>query len=79
MNTSEIKEQMDVVCSCGAHIGRVDKIEGNTIKLAKHDANSMNHHHWIPLDWVTAVDEKVHLNRGYDETIRDWKAEPMNV
>jgi hypothetical protein len=32
-NTNDIREQMEVIASCGTCVGKVDRIEGNTIKL----------------------------------------------
>ena len=36
-NTSEIREHMEVIASCGKHVGEVDHVEGNTIKMTKND------------------------------------------
>lgn len=29
-------------------------------------------HHWIPLDWVTYVDDKVHVDRPGAQAMRAW-------
>jgi hypothetical protein len=65
----EIKEHMPVVCSEGGQFATVDHLDGNAIKLTKDESGK---HHWIPLDWVTSVDDKVHVDRPGDQAMRDW-------
>ena len=69
MTKGKIKEHMSVICSEGGPFGTVDGVEGNTIKLTKDDQGQ---HHWIPLDWVTRVDEHVHVDRPGDQAMREW-------
>lgn len=59
-----IREHMDVVASDGAHVGRVDKIEGERLKLERGDSADHQHHH-VPMEWVSRVDDKVHLTRDH--------------
>ena len=74
VQTSQIKEHMDVIAADGAKIGRVDHMEGtNQIKLAKSDAPD-GKHHFIPLSWVDHVDQKVHLNKAANDAKAQWKA-----
>jgi hypothetical protein len=40
----EIKEHMEVVGSDGAHVGTVDRVEGDRIKLTKSDSGDRQHH-----------------------------------
>ena len=42
-----------------------------TIKLTK---DAQGTHHWIPLDWVTRVDDHVHIDRPGDQARREWLA-----
>ncbi len=72
-STMEIKEHMPVVCSNNKQFGTVDHPEGNSIKLTK-DANGQ--HHWIPMKWVTNVDDKVHVDRPGDQAMREWMSTP---
>lgn len=61
----DIKEHMAVVGSDGGHVGTVDKLEGDRIKLTKKDDpdGSGQHHHYIPVSAVDAVnDNEVRLN-----------------
>ena len=75
VNATNICEHMDVVASCGTRVGTVDKVEGSSIKLAKNDPKAGGLHHWVPMDWVSAVDKTVHLNKNSEEAMRDWKSE----
>jgi len=78
MDASQIKAHMPVVCSKNGQFAVVDHMEGkDTIKLAKDDKGQ---HHYIPLSWVSSVDDKVHVNRTGDDAMRDWstQAPPVN-
>lgn len=61
---SQIAEHMEVVGSDGEHVGTVDKVEGNRIKLTKKDdPTGDGEHHYLPLGAVDALqDGKVKLN-----------------
>ena len=73
--TAKIREHMDVIASCGKHVGVVDHVEGNSVKLTKSDPTAAGNHHFIPLEWVATVDQHVHLNKNSEEVFRNWKAE----
>jgi hypothetical protein len=67
----QIKPHMPVVCSNGGKFATVDHMDGaQTIKLAKDDSGQ---HHYIPLSWVTTVDDKVHVDRPGKQAMKDWK------
>jgi len=69
-----IKPHMPVVCSNNGQFAVVDHLEGSDfIKLAK-DASGQ--HHYIPLIWVTSVDDKVHVDRPGDQAMREWQTQP---
>jgi len=54
---SMITEHMEVIGADGAHIGTVDKVEGNRIKLTKADSGShSDHHHYIAGGLVAGVE-----------------------
>jgi hypothetical protein len=63
---SEIKEHMEVIGADGVHIGTVDKLEGNRIKLTKKDSGEgshKGHHHYIDRGLVAGVEgNKVRLS-----------------
>ena len=69
-----IKPHMPVVCSNNGQFATVDGIEGTDfIKLTK-DENGQ--HHYIPLAWVTSVDDRVHVDRPGDQAMREWTTSP---
>ena len=72
-----IKEGMPVVCSEDGQFAVVDHLEGpKSIKLNRDDKGQ---HHFIPLSWVTKVDDKVHVDRPGDQAMREWSTEsPKN-
>ena len=63
---TEIKEHMEVIGADGVHIGTVDRIEGNRIKLTKKDSGEgshKGHHHYIDRSLVAGVEgDKVRLS-----------------
>ena len=75
LNAQElIKPHMPVVCSEDGQFATVDHIEGtSTIKLAK---DAKGQHHYIPLVWVTSVDDKVHVDRPGSQAMREWSTTP---
>jgi hypothetical protein len=60
---------MEVVGSDGRHVGTVDKLEGDRIKLSKGDDpdGSGQHHHYVPVSSIAAVEGgQVRLNMPAD-------------
>jgi hypothetical protein len=61
-----VKEHMEVIGADGTHIGTVDKVEGNRIKLTKKDSGEgshKGHHHFIDGRLVAEVEgNKVRLS-----------------
>jgi hypothetical protein len=72
--TAAIREHMDVVGSCGNKLGKVDHVEGSTIKLTKNDSPD-GQHHFIPASWVARVDDRVHLVKSCGDAKQEWKTE----
>ncbi len=72
--TMQIREHMDVLCSTGCKIGRVDHVQGNEIKLTKNDSPD-GMHHFIPMSMVDHVDEHVHLSMPGDQVKQQWRSE----
>ena len=57
----------------GEHIGTVDAIEGDRIKLTKNDSPD-GMHHYIPLAWVKSVEgNTVHLSKDSSAVISEWQ------
>lgn len=74
MDATKIKEHMPVVCSNNEQFGTVDHVDGQgAIKLTK-DQGGM--HHWIPMNWVTRVDDKVHVDRPGKQAMKEWLSTP---
>lgn len=74
INTLQIREHMEVVGSDGGHVGKVDKLMGADIELAKFDFGSGMKHHLIPVTWVESVeDDKVCLNMTKDAAKLAWR------
>jgi hypothetical protein len=67
--TQKIKPRMQVVCSKEKQFAIVDHVEGARLKLAK---DSQGKQHFIPLDWVRTVDDKIHLDRPSEEAMKQW-------
>jgi hypothetical protein len=68
INASQIREHMEVKGSDGQHIGTVDRVEGNRIKLTKSDQASGGQHRYMDLGQVQEVkDGCVVASRPADE------------
>lgn len=55
---AEIREHMKIIGKDGAHVGTVDRVEGDRIKLTKKDSppGHEDHHHYIDRKLVGAVE-----------------------
>ena len=66
---SKIREHMEVVGADGVHLGTVDRVEENRIKLIRADSGvgHEEHHHFIPRGLVAEVEgDKVRLTARGD-------------
>lgn len=57
---SQIQEHAEVIGADGVHVGTVDGVEGNRIKLTKKDSGEGNHeghHHYIDGGLVASVED----------------------
>ncbi|GBU15924.1 MULTISPECIES: DUF2171 domain-containing protein [Methylobacterium] len=73
VDVSQIKEHAEVVGSDGAHVGTVDHVDAGQIKLTKTDKDAGGLHHYIPVDFVQAVEGgQVRLDRSAEEAKREW-------
>lgn len=75
MDTTQIKEHMEVVGSDGQHVGIVDKLEGERLKLTHHDSQAEGKHHFLPLIAVASVGEFVTLSMSAEAAKAQWEEE----
>jgi hypothetical protein len=70
---SAIREHMEVIGADGVHIGTVDRLEGNRIKLTKKDSGQgshAGHHHYVPTALVADIEgDKVRLSANADVAV----------
>ncbi len=72
-DASQIREQMEVVGSDGQHVGTVDRVENDKIKLTRKDPEAEGVHHLIPIDWVESVEQnEVRLNKISGDVKAEW-------
>ena len=73
VDTTKIAEHMEVVDSDGVHVGTVDHLDGDRIKLTKKDSGEgshKGHHHFIDLSLVAEVEgERVRLSANADVAV----------
>jgi hypothetical protein len=54
---SQIREHMEIIGADGVHIGTVDAVEGDRIKMTKADSGSHDdHHHYFSGGLVAAIE-----------------------
>ncbi|UIJ45369.1 DUF2171 domain-containing protein [Sphingomonas cannabina] len=72
-DASAIREHMEVIGADGVHVGTVDRVEGDRIKLIKADSGEgshQGHHHYISLGLVAEVEgDKVRLSANGDVAV----------
>jgi len=65
-SAGDIREHMEVIGADGVHLGTVDKVEGDRIKLTKADSGQgshQGHHHYISIGLVAEVEgDKLRLS-----------------
>ncbi|MGI8495922.1 MAG: DUF2171 domain-containing protein [Pyrinomonadaceae bacterium] len=76
----KIRENTEVVGADGHHVGTVDYVEGDMIRLRKNDANAAGVHYEIPLAWVETVEsDAVQLNKPAREAIAEWQIDEKDM
>jgi len=70
-NLGQIREHMEIVGADGVHVGTVDKVEGDRIKMTKPDSGSHSrHHHYISAGLVAGIEgDKVRLSANGDAAV----------
>ena len=81
VDASQIQEHAEVIGADGVHVGTVDKVEGDRIKLTKKDSGAEiegaegqgsheGHHHFISLGLVADIEDgKVRLSANADVAV----------
>jgi hypothetical protein len=73
IDPAKIAEHMEVLGSDGEHVGTVDKIEGQRIKLTRNEPAAGGEHRYLHLDMVAAVENgKVRLHRTAAQARDEW-------
>jgi hypothetical protein len=69
----DVKEGMEVIGADGVHIGTVDRIEGDRIKLTRKDSGQgghEGHHHYLSRGLVAEVEgDQVRLSADADVAV----------
>jgi hypothetical protein len=69
VDTSQIQEHMNVIGADGVHVGTVDHLDGDRIKLTKNDSGD-GKHHYIATGLVAEVEgDSVRLSANADVAI----------
>jgi hypothetical protein len=68
MDASQIKAHMEVIGSDEQHVGTVDHIDGQRIKLTRKDSGGEGGHRYLDLSMVSSVQEgRVRLSCTADQ------------
>ena len=69
VDISKVKEHAEVIGADGVHVGTVDHVQGDRIKLAKKDSVDQ-HHHYISTALIADVEgDKVRLSANADVAV----------
>ncbi|WP_213979170.1 DUF2171 domain-containing protein [Sphingomonas sp. dw_22] len=84
-DASAIREHMEVIGADGVHVGTVDHVDGDRIKLTKKDSgvdlegaegSHAGHHHYISLGLVADVEgDQVRLSANADVAVEIFEEE----
>ena len=72
---AQIKEHMEVVGTDGKHVGIVDHLDGDRVKLTHHDSQASGKHHFLPQSAIMSIGEFVTLSMTAAEAESQWTAE----
>jgi len=75
INAADIQEHMEVRGADGQHVGTVDEIEKERIKLTKSDLVANHQHHYIALDDIDRIEKQtVWLRQTAQQVMTAWFA-----
>jgi hypothetical protein len=70
---SKIKEHAEIIGADGVHVGTVDRVEGDRIKLTKKDSGEGSHeghHHYLAISLIAEVEgEVIRLSANADVAV----------
>jgi len=73
IDPARIKEHAEVIGADGVHVGKVDHVRGDRIKLTKSDSGEGSHeghHHFIPLSLVAEIEgDRIRLSANGDVAV----------
>ena len=73
VDVSQIKEHAEVIGADGVHVGTVDHVKGDRIKLTKKDSGEgshQGHHHYISTGLIATIEGgKVRLSANADVAV----------
>jgi len=73
VDLTRIREHAQVIGADGVHVGTIDRIEGNRIKLTKEDSGQgshKGHHHYVSRSLVAGIEEgTVRLSANADVAV----------
>jgi hypothetical protein len=73
IDVAKIQEHAEVIGADGIHIGTVDRVEADRIKLTRDDSGEgshRGHHHFVPLSLVAEVEDgAVRLSANADVAV----------
>ncbi|KQO49199.1 MULTISPECIES: DUF2171 domain-containing protein [unclassified Methylobacterium] len=73
VDPSKIQDHMPVIGSDGGHVGTVDHLDGQRIKLTRTDPEAKGQHHFIHVDSIDTVEDgTVKLNRTTAQAKDEW-------
>ena len=76
MDLGNIRPRMDVVGSDGEHLGTVDHVDRNRIKLRRNDPAAEGQHHWLAQETIASVDgNTVRLTVPASQARQAWQGE----
>ena len=76
MHVQDIHEGLKVVGSDGGHVGTVDALVGQLLKLKKNDPASGGTHHYLDIGFIADIEnETVKLLLTADDAKRRWSEE----
>jgi hypothetical protein len=73
IETTQIKEHMNVAGADDEKVGTVDCVRGDEIILTKSDPESGGKHHSFPKDWIDSIGEnEIRLNKTAEQARANW-------